>query len=95
MSHLGVDVSSGEKMAGRNRGVMENIVIEVRKMPRYKKGWLRCNRCGLAFKPNQVLPSFIICPYCGARLRSHSRTVKREKVKRIRAEVMINEVESR
>ena len=96
MSRLGLDVSGGEAMAKRSKGMVGKIVIEVRKMPRYKRGWLRCNKCGLAFKPNQVLPSFFICPYCGTKLRSHPRIVKGEKrVRRIRAEVMIDEVKSR
>ena len=83
MSRLDLDVSDREEGEAEG-GFLREIVIKVRKMPRYKKGWLRCTRCGLSFRPNQPLPSFVVCPYCGTKLRAHARTVKREKkVKRI------------
>ena len=68
-----------KKRKRRSKYIIGQIVIYMRKAPRYADGWKMCSKCKLAFKPSVPLPSFNRCPFCGSLLRSRNRSRDRSK----------------
>lgn len=65
------------KMSKKKRKyLIGEIVIYVRKRPRYNDGWKYCCKCGLSFKPSIPLPYLNRCPFCGRSLRAGVRRGK-------------------